>query len=329
MYSRWFSTPEPDYATLALKLYGSEVGSALQETYLGQLSRRDLWGHRLDWSGVAVYDSEGTIVAHAVVQVTLDRPLVYVGYVECIEDSAAAAFLMQTLREKLGREHPDRAVYMPVNLSIWHNYRFQMRGEGLLPFESPTKLYYAELLSDFLPGEEHYSSYRLKIMPNMEVDQSRADQSKAGVTNSRYTVREWSLDNALRDLRAIYDLSTRVFEDVHSVPSFEEFQVIYSHATDRADPRYILFAEESAQPVGFVSSIMEGDALFVKTLAVLPEHQQRGVGRLLYGTLCARALNDGCDTLYGLMMRNDRLITQLLPPGAEKVAEYVLRKSRD
>jgi GNAT superfamily N-acetyltransferase len=123
------------------------------------------------------------------------------------------------------------------------------------------------------------------------------------------------------DMGIIYDLSVQVFESDHSVPSFEEFRAIYQDVARSADPRYILFAEEEGEPVGFITSVKQANKVYVKTLAVLPSHQGRGVGRLLYETLRAGALDDGCDTLYGLTMRNDRLITRLVQPGPTKAAQ--------
>ena len=78
------------------------------------------------------------------------------------------------------------------------------------------------------------------------------------------------------------------------------------------------------QPVGFIFAFPLGQAIYIKTLGVAPSAQNRHVGRLLYESICRRARSDGYETLYGLLMKNDRLITQLLPPDAEKVAEYTL-----
>jgi GNAT superfamily N-acetyltransferase len=323
MYCKWFSTPEPDYAKLVSELYGSEVGGALYRSYVEQLSSRDLWGHRLDWSGVGIYN-HGAITAHAVVQTTKDKPLVYIGFVECVDDRAVAAFLIKTIQHELRSQHPHKPVYIPVNLSIWHNYRFKVRGTDWLPFESPTKPYYAGLFSGFLPRKELYSSYRLKI-PRFLVGAIARTRIRPAA-HPQYKIRNLSPDNPLRDMGIIYDLSVQVFESDHSVPSFEEFRAIYQDVARSADPRYILFAEEEGEPVGFITSVKQANKVYVKTLAVLPSHQGRGVGRLLYETLRAGALDDGCDTLYGLTMRNDRLITRLVPPGATKAAEYVLYK---
>jgi GNAT superfamily N-acetyltransferase len=231
---------------------------------------------------------------------------------------------MQTIQNELGTNPKSKiqnpkshsAIYMPVNLSIWHNYRFKTRGNEWLPFESPTLPYYSKLFSGFLRGKEFYSSYRLRIPRFM----------KGRATNPRYSVKTLSPDDPLRDLRIIYDLSAQIFESVHSVPSFEEFQAIYSGAARSTDPRYTLLAEEDGAHVGLLFSVKQANKVYVKTLAVLPNYQGRGVGRLLYETLCARALDDGCDTLYGLTMRNDRLISRLVPPGAKRVAEYMLYK---
>ena len=78
--------------------------------------------------------------------------------------------------------------------------------------------------------------------------------------------------------------------------------------------------------MGFLFSVVRDRAVYVKTFGVLPAYQRQGVGRLLYEAICRRAMEDGCEAMYGLMIRNDKPINQLLPPESTKVAEYVLFK---
>jgi GNAT superfamily N-acetyltransferase len=316
MYSRWFTTPDPAYGALVARLYGTAVGQALDRAYRDQLARRDLWGHRLNWTGLLVYDAAGSVQAHAVVQEIQDRPLVYVGFVESVDDPAVASLLLAAIRQHLAACCPGRPVYLPVNLSIWHSYRFRTAAEESLPFDAPTQPYYRRLFADFFPEEEWYASYRIPL------DASLPDRCPA----AGYTLRAPTLSTMLQDLHTIYDLSARIFESVHSVPSFAEFQAIHRPAAGTGDPRYVLIAEQAGVPVGFIYALKQAGALYVKTLAVLPAHQRHGVGRLLYETMGRQARVAGCRTVYGLTMRHDRLITRLLPRGAEKVAEYVLYK---
>jgi GNAT superfamily N-acetyltransferase len=313
MHSKWFSTPEPAYHELVTRLYGAETGGQLDRAYRQELSNDALWAHRLAWTGVALYEA-GQIVAHAVVQVLQDKPLVYAGYVECENDAAAAALLIQEIRTRLRHEHPGRALYLPVNQSIWHTYRFKTRGDACLPFDPPCQPYYGELFARLFETKELYSSYRMAVPQKFRLE---------GI-ELPYAVRELSADRLPQELRTIYDLALSTFQDSHSFPSFAEFAAIYAGTAGSFNPRYIQLAEAEGRPVGFIFALPLGQAVYVKTLGVVPSTQNRHVGRLLFESICRRARADGYETLYGLLLKNDRLITQLLPPDAEKVAEYTL-----
>jgi GNAT superfamily N-acetyltransferase len=322
VYFKWFSTPEPAYHELVTQLYGDETGARLNRTYRDELSNHTLWAHRMKWAGVAVYEA-GQIRAHAVVQVIQDKPLVYVGYVECVNDAASAALLVQEIRTELRHKHPGRAIYLPVNQSIWHTYRFKTRGDTCLPFDPPCQPFYGDLFARLFETRELYSSYRMAIPHTFRLE---------GI-ELPYAVRELSTTRLPQELRTVYDLSRAVFQDCHSLPSFAEFAAIYGGAAGTTgsrvpagsfNPRYILLAEAEGMPIGFIFAFPLGQAVYVKTLGVVPSTQNRHVGRLLFESICRRARADGYEILYGLLMKNDRLITQLLPPDAEKVAEYTL-----
>lgn len=330
MYSRWFSEPDPVYGELVTRLYGPDTGEALSRNYCGQLSRAARteqpaappWAQRLDWQGVALY-RDGEAVAHAVVQVVKDRPLVYVGYVETVDDQDVAAALVQAVRDRLRYEHPGRISYWPVNLSIWHSYRFKTWGDEPLPFETPCRPYYGRLFGDLFEQKELYSSYRMPLP---------APRAVTGAGRP-FHIRQLSLTDRLTDLRALYDLSGAIFESEHSSPSFEEFAAIYGNMSSvqggpGIDPRLVLIAEGDGRLIGFIFAVAQQQSVYIKTFGVLSQYRCWGVGRQLYDTLCIEARQSGCDTLYGLLIKDDRPIRRLLPAGAVRVAGYTLYVDR-
>ena len=343
MYSKWFSTPAPAYQELVTQLYGFETGERLNRAYRDELSSRERWSHRMDWSGVVIYEA-GEVKAHAIVQVIQDKPLVYVGYVEALNDPAAAGGLIHEIRAELRHKYPGRAVYLPVNQSIWHTYRFKTLGDGCLPFEAPCQPYYGELFARLFETKELYASYKMGVPREFRLEGQELP----------FTVRELSAAHLAEELKNIYELALAIFQDSHSFPSFAEFAALYGGAAGESAPashtpissserepaaagmagdhvpagsfnlRYVLLAEANGRPVGFIFALPLGQAVYIKTLGVAPATQNRHVGRLLFESICRRARADGYETVYGLFMKNDRLITQLLPPDAEKVAEYTL-----
>jgi GNAT superfamily N-acetyltransferase len=328
VYFRWFSEPDPAYGELVTRLYGPGTGDALYRTYCAQLSRAGHagrsgappWAERLDWRGVACY-RDGEVAAHAVVQLIKDRPLVYVGYVESKPGPEVAAGLIEAVRDMVRTEQPNTAMYLPVNLSIWHSYRFKTWGGRPLPFETPCQPYYGELFGGEFSQSEQYSSYRIPLhRPRVE---RAADRP--------FHTRQVSLSNLMSDLRSLYDMSGAIFESEHSSPSFEEFAAIYSNMLGASggpgiDPRLVLIAEADGRPVGFIFALAQGKAAYIKTFGVLRDYRRWGVARHLYDSLCCEARQIGCDTLYGLMIRDDRPLRLMLPRGTVRVAGYTMFK---
>jgi GNAT superfamily N-acetyltransferase len=305
-----FSKPNPSYRDLVQQLYGKEIGEGLYRRYEAELDS-SLWKHRLEWFGIGLR-GEGRLQAHAIVQLIKDKPLVYVGYVEAMPNRTLGEALTQAVLGQLTKER-SKPIYLPVNLSVWHACRFKSFGDEPLPFEPYSQPYYAGLFEGLFPEKEIYSSCRFDL-PHLTS------------SPARYSIRQFSPEHFSRDLPTVYELSAEIFRDAHSVPSFEEFRGIYGGAVGTLDPRYMLFAEEEGKAVGFIYAIRQGPSVYIKTFGVLPEFHRRGAGSILFESICRTAAQDGCEKIYGLMMRNDRLITQLLPAGAERVAEYVLYK---
>lgn len=308
----FFSKPSPGYRQLVTRLYGVERGDMLFQRYERELGSA-LWKDRLTWFGVGVHEG-GEFKAHAIVQLTKDRPLVYVGYVEALPDRKNAELLVQATLAELGGASETKKIYLPVNLSVWHTYRFKTHGDESLPFEALSQSYYASLFEHLLPHKEEFSSYRFDIPPLASSVRSHPP----------YSIRRFSPEEFSRDLRIVYELSADIFGNRHSVPSFEEFCGIYGGAGAGLDPRYVLFAEEAGRAVGFIYALRRGVSVHIKTFGVRPDMQRRGVGTLLFEAICRNAAEDGCRTIYGLMIRNDRPIIQLLPRDAKRVSEYVL-----
>jgi GNAT superfamily N-acetyltransferase len=330
VYSKWFSDPDPAYGELVTRLYDRGTGEALYRTYCAQLSRANdaghpgepLWGQRLEWQGVAMYRGD-EVIAHAVVQVVKDRPLVYVGYIESVAEQDVARGLVEAVRDTLRTEQRGWTLYLPVNLSIWHSYRFKTWGDEPLPFETPCRPYYGKLFGDLFEQRERYSSYRIPL---------RAPETLR-TANRPFHIRQVSLSNLMGDLRALYELSGAIFESEHSNPSFEEFAALYrsmlgSPGGPGIDPRLVLIAEGEGRPVGFIFAVSQGKAAYIKTFGVVRDYRRWGVARQLYDTVCFEARQMGCDSLYGLMIRDDRPLRLMLPGGTIRVAGYTLFKER-
>lgn len=91
----------------------------------------------------------------------------------------------------------------------------------------------------------------------------------------------------------------------------------------RVDEGPIWLAEIDGKPVGTVSGLPEGERFYIRSMAIVPTAQRKGVGQKLLETLEKYANENGFGRLY--------LYTTYVLPGAKRLYEkngfYVLRET--
>ncbi len=113
------------------------------------------------------------------------------------------------------------------------------------------------------------------------------------------------------------------FRDQYTPDAFEYTAATAERIRERFDegPMWLVFDGENA--VGTVSGLPEPDRFYVRSMAVRPEGQGKGVGQLLLNTLEGYARETGYEVVY--------LYTTFVLPGArplyEKNGYYVTRET--
>lgn len=91
----------------------------------------------------------------------------------------------------------------------------------------------------------------------------------------------------------------------------------------RIDEGPLWLAEIDGKPVGTVSGLPEGERFYIRSMAIVPTAQRKGVGQKLLETLEKYASENGFRRLY--------LYTTYVLPGAKRLYEkngfYVLRET--
>lgn len=109
------------------------------------------------------------------------------------------------------------------------------------------------------------------------------------------------------EAHALFAVFARVFDEPAEVLSDE-----YLDRLLRRDDFVAIAAFENDIVIGGIAAHTlpmtraEASELFIYDLAVLPEHQRRGVGRRLVQQLCAEAMADGVDTVFVPADNDDR-----------------------
>lgn len=280
------------------------------------------------------------------------QPIGYVGFFECIADYSVAEQLLNESLNWLG-EKKISIVRGPINGSTWHSYRFLTKGFEQAPFllEPYNPNYYPAFFERF--GFRVKKKYYSSIVTYHERQVQSAEEKLKKFAEMGYSVRPLDLKNFERELRLLYELSLEIFKDnwEYTEISWSGFRALYDGLERLVDPELVLFAyDPQRKPVGFVFAIpdyaeavrqMGGEsnllaklrfvltrrkpeAAIVKTLGVLPEARQAGVGSVLVA-LAHRAIQQkGYTKAIHALMSEENASRKISEKSGEAFKEYAV-----
>jgi GNAT superfamily N-acetyltransferase len=179
----------------------------------------------------------------------------------------------------------------PLNGNTWHDYRFVIERSDqpafFLESRNPPEWPRQFESSGFSSLASYFSS--------VNCDLSRPDQGAEAVasrlTNAGVTIRPAAAD-VQRELEGIYAVSRVAFRRnlLYMEIPFAEFAAIYEQMLPAIRPELVLLAERGGECVGYLFAVPDltqaargvaVDTFIVKTVAILPQRELRGLGTLL------------------------------------------------
>jgi len=280
------------------------------------------------------------------------QPIGYLGFFECLQDYAIAEKLLDASLDWL-RERKISIVRGPINGSTWHSYRFLTKGFEQAPFllEPYNPDYYPSFFERF--GFRVKKKYYSSIVTYHERQIQSAEEKFEKFTELGYSTRPLDLKNFERELRLLYELSIEIFRDnwEYTEISWKEFSALYDGLERLIDPELVLFAyDPQKKPVGFVFAIpdyaeavrqMGGastllsrlrfvltrrkpEAAIVKTLGVLPEIRQAGVGSVLVALVHRIIQQKGYTKAIHALMSEENASRKISEKSGEAFKEYAV-----
>jgi len=179
----------------------------------------------------------------------------------------------------------------PMNGNTWRSYRFVTEQGDQPPFFlEPTNR--SEWPSQFVDaGFSSIASYFSAINNDLSRPDPRREASEKRMSDAGVAVR--SADGDLRrELSGIYAVSRVAFKNnfLYTELPEAEFTAMYEPVLPHARPELVLIAERRGQCVGYLFAIPDLaqaargtsiDTFIIKTVAILPEPELRGLGSLL------------------------------------------------
>lgn len=141
------------------------------------------------------------------------------------------------------------------------------------------------------------------------------------------TIKLTQLEEALDK---IYEISIQSFKSnlFYKPIEREAFKAMYRGYQQFLVEELVLIAEKAGRPVGFIFAVpnyfdQTRRSVIIKTIAVLPEYQQEGIGKKLYQEITNKALNLGfTEFITALIYKGNH--SQKLCESAKMMREYTL-----
>lgn len=223
----------------------------------------------------------------------------------------------------------------PMDGSTWRRYRLiTERGDEPPFFLEPDNqdTYPAHFESaGFAPLTRYYSS----LNDGLDKVVALSPEMLRQLQNDSIRIRHLDTGKFMAELSLIYDISVAGFRNnfLYSEISREDFVAMYTKVLPFVRPELVLFAEQCGEPVGFIFALPEmlriqrgcpPDTVILKSMAVLPEMNGRGIGAALLAQVsCNAGILGFKRAIHALMHENNRSRTMSSHYGHE-IRQYTL-----
>lgn len=223
------------------------------------------------------------------------------------------ALVFEALWQRLCTEARRRGIATlqgPISGSIWHQYRClsQSDGSAYYRFEPQSPSYYVDYLRSRTPTQElgYHSAYREQydnVLKRLQTAVARSDFTGFTVQASSELTRN--------NLETIVTLSKATFHGSwgYTPLETEDFLALYPPDELRRGGVRLYLLCAGTEAIGFCAVVREVEqTLIVKTIAILPEYQRRGLGTLLAYTIHRDAQRLGVKKIIYALVRDDNSI---------------------
>lgn len=285
-----------------------------------------------------VLDNEGKMTARASLWWSVVPPypgerVGVIGHYAALDAASAAQLLVHSCRELASRNCT--LAIGPMDGNTWRRYRF-VTGRGTEPPfflepDNPDDYPRHFETAGFAPLARYYSN----LDPDLGWSIRNAPQLEARIRKLGITFRHLNAGEFDNELARIYDLSVAGFRNnfLYTPISRQEFLAMYDKIRPYVRPEMVLFAEHEGNPLGFLFAVPDMlrhqrgeplDTVILKSIAVLPEWNGRGIGGLLMGRATENARNLGFRRAIHALMHEDNTSRGMSGRHGTKIREYTL-----
>lgn len=310
-----------DFLGVADAVYGDDPHycAPFRTGVVASLFRDEFSGRQALW----VAEAEGRAVARIAARISptlrddAGRPMGMLSFFEAANRPSAVSALLRRAVEWLA-DRGAGTIIGPMDGDTWHKYRFNIGPFESAPFlmEPYNPSYYADLWTGF--GFEVLESYCSKTVDDPAAAEANTERLARRALSHGYALRPIRMDRFRDELSVMYALSRRIFAGnfLYTDIPREEFLSLYDSSRRLIDPDFVWFVRSrEGEDVGFVFAFSDcframaamhgrrtpvgflrflwlkgrADAVNIKSLGVVPEHQRTGAAMALMNTVYREA----------------------------------------
>jgi hypothetical protein len=249
-----------------------------------------------------------------------------IGFFDCVEDIEVSNTLLEAAVNFL-KENGCKTIRGPINLSIWHDYRFTMPdSRNLTIFDPFCKEYYLKFWKEF--GFEEANRYVSAVRKDFSFIIPQTEESYKEHKKEGFIIRP--LNKGESDSKLILDLSNRIFRDSWNfVPlTYGELIYLYGGILDKLDSEFLEIVEtKTGEPIAFcfsIPNILDKKQLILKTIGVVKEFREQNVAAALLFSQHIKAKEKGFEEVYYSLIHNKNNVMKFPYGGYDIVSEYVV-----
>lgn len=241
-----------------------------------------------------------------------------VGFFEAVNDEAGYD-LLEHATKWLSKNNAN-IIRGPVDLTIWHGYRFAQNGSTSghflsEPLNLPTYPLYFQNFGFHKVLEARSSKAGFVRIANWGIRQFYNRAIKKG-----YTFRPVNINKFEKEVSIFYNIAKTVFKPSWSITqiTFEELLYLYYPLKTHVDPQLVIFlSDPSGKEVGFFMTYpnpYNQTQLILKNIALLPEYQGIRLGMAMASYIHQQAVRkDYKEIIYPLIRRGTQPEKMLAP----------------
>ena len=270
-------------------------------------------------------EMDGVFLAHCTIMIDQrEQPGIgWFGFFECPHDQA----VFENLWGRVVQESKAMGIKIlrgPINGTMWYPYRFALTDSSSIPpfqGELLCEDYYCQFFQNFPTKQEvsYYSAMRENFDDIIRITKPFYEDMQANSSLHLETLTEVSTDV----LREICTVARKVFQSSWGyVPLSDEELLSYYSQEKLKETLFRAYILRNADTlVGFGTVFREDDTLILKTLALEPSFQGKGLGNALIHKIHSDA-EGKCTRMIYALIRFENNVKRLPKDGAVVFREY-------